>query len=90
VQTDTLLIGRREQVRLLLTSREAAVALSVSERTLWTLTQPRGPIPAIRLGGRGATARALRYSVDDLRAWIAQQKATAEDMATVRGGPLRS
>jgi hypothetical protein len=72
---DLLTRPAREAVRLLLTSREAATALSISPRMLWKLTAPRGPIPAIRLGGRGATARALRYSVDDLRAWIKEQKA---------------
>jgi len=50
--------------KLLVTSREAASLLSVSERTLWSITAPRGPIPAIRLG------KAVRYAVDDLLAWI--------------------
>ena len=53
---------------LLLTGREAATALSVSERTLWSLTSPRGPIPCLRLG------RSVRYSLADLRAWIDEQK----------------
>jgi hypothetical protein len=53
---------------LLLTLRQAAAALSVSERTLWALTYPRGPIPAVRLG------RAVRYDVLDLRAFIEAQK----------------
>jgi hypothetical protein len=49
---------------LLLTPRAAAAALSVSERTLWAMTSPRGPIPAVRLG------RAVRYSVAALREFI--------------------
>ena len=53
-------------LKLLLTAREAANALSISERLLWTLTH-RGEIPVLRLPGRGK-ARALRYDVDDLRA----------------------
>lgn len=53
--------------QLLLTPREAAEALAISERTLWGLTQPRGSIPCIRLG------RAVRYSTDDLRRWIEEQ-----------------
>jgi excisionase family DNA binding protein len=54
--------------RLLLTVREAAQALSVSERTLWALTAPRGPIRSVRLG------RSVRYSADSLRDWIASQR----------------
>jgi predicted DNA-binding transcriptional regulator AlpA len=63
-----------EPPTLLLTARESAKALSVSEKTLWSLTTPRGPIPAIRVG-----ERSLRYSVRALEEWIARQPAaTAE------------
>lgn len=57
---------RNEQViePLLLTARQAAKILSISERTLWGLTKT-GDIPAVRFGGRN-----VRYSPDDLRAWI--------------------
>ena len=48
----------------LISAREAASLLAISERTLWALSAPRGPIPAIRLG------RSVRYSVDALRAWM--------------------
>jgi excisionase family DNA binding protein len=59
---------------LLLTVRDAAKALAISEKTLWTLTEPRGTIPAIRVG-----ERSLRYSVRALEEWIAAQPmATAE------------
>lgn len=54
---------------LLLKFRAAAEALSISERMLFGLTQPRGPIPALRLPGRG-NARAIRYDVRDLLAFI--------------------
>ena len=54
---------------LLWDAREAASALRLSERTLWSLTQPRGPIPAVRLG-----RRSVRYSPEALRAWIEAQK----------------
>jgi excisionase family DNA binding protein len=50
---------------LLLKTPEAARALCISERTLWALTQPRGPIPVVRFG------RSIRYSRDALVAWIA-------------------
>jgi hypothetical protein len=59
--------------RLLLSKREAAQALGVSERFLFDITEPRGPIPVIRLNGRGG-ARALRYDVRDLLAYIDAQK----------------
>jgi excisionase family DNA binding protein len=51
---------------LLLTPREAAKALAVCEKTLYTLTAPRGPLPCVRLG------RAVRYSVVALRDFIAE------------------
>jgi excisionase family DNA binding protein len=60
-------ITSSEQIPLLLTVREAAKALSISERTLWSLTS-RGELPAIRIG------RAKRYSVDELHRWVEAQK----------------
>ena len=48
---------------LLLSSSEAAKALSISERSLWTLTKTE-QIPCIKLG------RSIRYSVDSLKDWI--------------------
>lgn len=50
--------------RLLLTPREAAKVLAISERSLWG-----SDIPKVRVGKRG-----VRYSVDDLRTWIARRK----------------
>jgi excisionase family DNA binding protein len=52
---------------LLLKPREAAKALSISERTLWELTD-HGKIPHVRIG------RAVRYDPRDLQAWIDAQK----------------
>ena len=54
---------------LLLDAKAAAKALSISERTLWGLTEPRGPIRCIRIG------RAVRYSPGEL--W--------EDVARLNG-----
>jgi hypothetical protein len=54
---------------LLLTPRHTAKALSISERTLWSITAPRGPLPAIKVGRRG-----VRYFVKDVEAWIVAQK----------------
>jgi excisionase family DNA binding protein len=57
---------------LLWTPRQAAQQLAVSPRTLWALTAPRGPIPAVRIG------RAVRYSADALRAYVeARQEGAA-------------
>ena len=55
-------------LRLLLKPPEAARALAISARKLWSLTDPRGPIPCIRVG------RAIRYDPRDLEAWIEEQK----------------
>lgn len=50
--------------RLLLPAREAAAALAISERTLWSLTNS-GAIPSRKIG------RSVRYSPADLSAWVA-------------------
>lgn len=52
---------------LLLNARNAARALSISERLLWTKTKSR-EIPCVRIGKR------VLYSPADLEAWIEQQK----------------
>ena len=52
--------------RLLLSAREAARALSISERTLYTRTQD-GTLPCVRLGGRRL------YDPVALRHWIEDQ-----------------
>lgn len=57
--------------RLLLKPREAAEALAISQRTLWTLTKC-GEIRCIRCG------RAVRYDPIDLRAWIETKKGAAQ------------
>lgn len=53
---------------LLLTPREAARTVAVCERSLWSMTAPRGPIPCVRIG------RSVRYALDDLRQFIEHQK----------------
>jgi excisionase family DNA binding protein len=53
---------------MLLTARQAARILSISERTLWGLTKT-GDIPAVRFGGRN-----VRYDPADLRRWIESAK----------------
>ena len=56
----------REGSSLLLTPREAAKALAISERKLWGM-KASGEIPHVRLG------RSVRYPVADLERWIAEQ-----------------
>ena len=55
--------------KLLLSSREAANILSISERTLWTITNA-GLIPYVRIGN------AKRYARSDLLRFIQQQTRT--------------
>lgn len=54
---------------LLLSAHDAAAMLSVSPRTLWTVTVPRGDLPFIPIGKRGK-----RYTVADLEEWIARHR----------------
>lgn len=60
----------------LMTSREAAAVLRVSERTLWSLTKPRGPLAAVRVG-----KRSVRYAADDIQRYMEQCRGTATVMA---------
>lgn len=63
-----MLNGSPTAPKLLLTPPEAADALSISEKTLWSKTAPRGSIRATRIG------RAVRYSVTELQRWIRAQE----------------
>lgn len=57
--------------RLLLSARDAAKALSISERTLWTLTH-RGTVPCIKFGARTLySVKALQELIDGI---IAEKK----------------
>jgi len=55
------------QPPLALRPREAAKALGISERLLWSLSAPRGPIPCRRIGGKGGC---VLYRLADLDAWL--------------------
>lgn len=61
---------------LLMRAPEAAKALALSERTLWTLAQ-RGEIPRVLAG------RAVLYDPADLRTWIERKKTTNTNHALV-------
>ncbi len=56
--------------KLLISPREAANVLGISERKLWSMTQA-SQIPVVRLG------RSVRYSVRTLESWIEQQQSPA-------------
>jgi len=67
---------------LALRPRDAAKALGISARTLWSLSAPRGPIPAVRIG-RGKRQTVL-YPVAGLHAWLAAQTITPASGGEVR------
>ena len=62
--------------KLLLSSKEAAKLLSISERTLWTITNA-GKIPCVRILG------AKRYARSDIEKFIVEQtnRATGVDIS---------
>ena len=62
--------------RLLLRPQEAADALGISLRGLMTMVD-RDEIPCVRIGVRN-----LRFSVDDLRAWIIE-RSTRQPAASI-------
>ncbi len=53
--------------RLLVTSREAAKLLSISERTLWSLAHS-GELKVLRIG------RSVRYAVADIEEYIDRRR----------------
>lgn len=56
---------------LALRPRDAARALGIGQRKLWELSQPRGPIPCVRVGA------CVLYPVPLLEAWLAEQAGKA-------------
>jgi hypothetical protein len=57
---------------LLLTAREAAGRLAISERSLWGISAPRGPLPVVRIG------KSVRYALSDLKAYVDTLRAQAQ------------
>ena len=53
---------------LALRPRDAAKALGVSPRTLWSLSAPRGPLPCLRVGN--GKRQTVLYPVAELQAWL--------------------
>ena len=68
----------QEIPRLLLDAHETARALSVSQRTLWGLTN-RGEIPCVRIGRR------VLYDPRALQSWIERQADTTTPVGTEGG-----
>ena len=60
---------------LALRPREAAKALSISERHLWQLTHD-GKIPCIRVGN--GKRKTVLYPVESLQAWLSSQISESE------------
>jgi len=58
--------------RILVTPREAARALSICEKTLWSLTK-RGELPAVKIG------RSVRYNLADLQLLVNQRKEASHE-----------
>ena len=56
-----------ETLNLLLTAKQAAQSLAISERTLWELTR-HGEIPRLKIGA------SVRYDLRDLHVWIDKKK----------------
>jgi len=63
-------IGSAQENRLLLTELQAAAALSLSPRKLWSL-RSSGDIAHLRIG------RSVRYDIADLKEWIDRLKTLA-------------
>ena len=53
---------------LLYTPPQAAELLNISQRKLWGISAPRGPLAVVRIGN------SVRYSPDDLDAYVAAQR----------------
>ena len=54
----------------LMTADEVVQVLRVTDRTLWSGTAPRGPLPVSRIG------RSVRYSSDAIQQFIASRVQT--------------
>ncbi len=61
------------QPALLVKPLDASKMLGISTRTLWAQTEPRGPIPCVRIGS------SVRYSPESLRTFVVNQQAGLHD-----------
>lgn len=75
--------GPCEPKRLLWTAVQAAEALAISPRKLWSLTNS-GDVPCVRIG------RCVRYVPDELSAWIDQRRTSRTDVTDSRSSRNRA
>lgn len=61
---------------LALRPRDAAKALGICIKTLWTHSFPRGSIPCVRIGN--GARQAVLYPVAELQAWLSQKTEAAK------------
>jgi hypothetical protein len=64
---------------LALRPRDAANALGIGQRKHWQMTQPRGPIPCVKVGV------CVVYPVKLLEAWLAEQASAASGAKSTGG-----
>ena len=64
---------------LALKPAQAAKAMNVSERTLWSITVPRGTLPAVKIGSR------VVYFPHQIQAWADRQHASQQVVETEAG-----
>ena len=67
--------------------REIAKALGISQRTLWSLPAPRGPIPCLRVGS--GKRRSVLFPVADLKAEFGEKWQTVWMKLPMADGPTR-
>jgi hypothetical protein len=67
----------------LITVEAAAEILGISKRMMYALAAPHGPIPCIRY-----TAKCIRFSPDDIKAYIDSCRCTPLDLVK-EAGPAR-
>ncbi len=63
----------------LLTAEEAAKYLRVSARTVYTITQPRGPLACFRIGGKGGRVLYSRAHLADFLKQAMTAPATTQE-----------
>jgi len=68
---------------LALRPKDAAALLGIGQRKLWDLSQPRGPIPCVRVGC------CVMYPYHLLQAWLAAQAAATASTSPTAGPDAR-
>lgn len=66
----------KQDVQFLLTAPQAAKALGISQRTLWTYTKSGG-IPSLRIGN------SVPYPIEGLNDWIRAKTSRSNDFQEI-------